>query len=918
MKRILIILLVLIAILSAGGYFLFKKAITPEALPANIVDAEEAIAAPGTIAIASVDMTYLRRVDKLLNPEKDPSPLPATTQAKDKSLLDKLKQQGIDLVANTDYALGAINIAQEKPAHSLVLFGRYSGAALEKALGEHYSIEKGKNGYLLLTENVAPVTDPCIDPAKIPAPKQQALQLRNDRILLSSPEMMPLLLKRFSERALSGVPLGNWRAFKKEKAVAAAVIKPAEAKKGAVDFPSSLMLGGISSLPLKEIHAGAVISFLPEPGYTFHIDAHANEPGWPLEAKTEYDAWLTEALLDLQQMPTVTALIKSLAVQADGNVLRVKTLATNNTLDNLGKIPGELIQMAFAGLFGGEIDKPVGEEQIVKDEEIEQYLPQFDFSSIVPFDEKSTVYKPDFLAGPLAIRLKKIGLFAVDDSIIELEVNAEGKGFDNLASNMMHRPGTSPVAGLSITSVEDKEGNNLLREEQCGDSRNSVAASLSTIRDKELKDNVWISKAIKVQGSKTVRLKPDVVLSQVAKIKGQVAVQAATKTRVETLKAPFARKVIKTDQLRMYFRKNTPGTVKYTISGDTSKILAVRAKNAKGQYLASAGSSASGNETKMVSKFFKGKVASVEVVMADELQTKEYPFEISQVVPRYGKRGDGTTQVDLMVTAKQRFLRKHRKMKYRDDDCKDKQKIRTGAFLVCMGEFGEQAGQQVGGAFDVFAPYDETLQNDVSAGMLSIDSVITDDGKEIKFNKKAPVDFDYKFEMTYNDKKKQWDVVDQRLHGSYVRLFSDNEALKNKKISKVKGTLVIRLPKRTNSFNLSARNLGVVEKSRNGIYANIVAFEDWNTYIDLRGPVNKVMRFLPYAKDGKVLNTANERIYEKQYHTIGLSKEDKEKIKKLPKKSQGMLTIYGEPEIIKVIYADNFETIRHKFEFVTQ
>ncbi|MDH5396029.1 MAG: hypothetical protein OEW97_07115, partial [Gammaproteobacteria bacterium] len=147
-----------------------------------------------------------------------------------------------------------------------------------------------------------------------------------------------------------------------------------------------------------------------------------------------------------------------------------------------------------------------------------------------------------------------------------------------------------------------------------------------------------------------------------------------------------------------------------------------------------------------------------------------------------------------------------------------------------------------------------------------------------------------------------------------ARLLSDKEELKDKKISRVKGTLKIRLPKRTSYFDLGASNLGIVEKSKDGIYANIVAYEDWNTYIDLQGPVDKVMRFLPYAKDGKLLNTANERISEKQYHTFGLSREDVEKINALPKKLQAMLTIYGKPEVIRIIYANNFETIEHKFE----
>ena len=914
MKRILIILLVLVALLAAGGFFLVKKYITPLDLPAYIVDAEEAMAAPGTIAIASVDMTYLRKVEKLLNPDKDPSPLPAAHTADKKTLLDKLKRQGIDVVAATDYALGTINVSQQKPAYSLVLYGRFAAEQFRKALSQHYQVEESANGTLLITQNAEPVKDPCADPTKLPAPKQQALLLQNNRILLSSPELMPVLLKRFSEKALAGVPLGNWRKFRKQKAVAAAVIAPAEAKKGAVDLPSAIIMGALSQQPLKEVYAGAVINVLPQPGFTMQVDAHANKATWPLEVKTKYDAWAADAMLELQDMPTVAALVKSLDVQADGNILHFKTLANKKTLDNLEKIPGEFVQMAFTGVFGGEKARPAGAEQVVKDNEVEKYQPQFDFSAVEPFDDKPAVYKPDYLAGPIAIRLKKIALFDADDSVLELEVNAQGKGFENLPGEMMHQSTNSPVAGLSITRVEDKAGNNLLREELCGPARNAVMASLSTMRDKEFKNNEWISKSIGVQGNKSVRLKPNVTLSDVALIKGHVAIQAATKTSTKTLQVPLFRKTIQTGSVRMFFRKNTPSGVRYTLSGDSNKILAVRAKNAKGQYLASDGSSAVGSDTKMVSKRFKGKVASVEVVVADAMQTKDYPFEISQVGPRYGKEGDGRTQVDLMVTSKKHFLRRHKDMQYKEEDCKDKQKFRAGTFMVCMDKFGSQWGRQVGGVFDVFAPYDEALQNDISAGQLSVDSVITDTGEEIKFDKKENINFTYLFESKYNNKTKEWDIVNRRLHGS-SRLFSDSAALKDKNISKVKGTLTIRLPEHTSYFDLGAGNLGITEKSKNGIYAKISAYEDWNTYIDLHGPVEDVMRFLPYSKNGKVLNTANERINEKQYQTWGLSREDKAKVEALPKRWQGMITIYGEPEKIRVYYANDFEYINHKFQF---
>jgi len=920
MKRIFITLLILLAILAGGAYFLFIKAITPGDVPVKVINAEEAIATSGTIAIASVDMSFVHRIDKMFNAGKDPSPLsvPKSSKSKkEKTILEKLKKQGVNLISQTDYALATINVGQEKPAYTFVLFGRFSRDKLKQAIRQNYLVDESADGYLLITQiaEQAKKKDPCAEPSKQSAPKQQALHIQKDRILLSSPELMPVLLKRFSKKARAGVSLTKWRQFRKDKAAAGSIMSPKEAKKGATDLPSALLLGAISNQPLNEIYAGAVVSLLPSPGFTFLIDAHSSKTAWPLEVKTKYDSWFSETASELKDMPTLLSLFQSLKVQADGNILHFSTVANQTTLDNIEKVPDEFLKMAFSDAFdGGEDTGPASAEQVVKDSEIEKYVPRFDFSSVQPFEEKGAFYKPDNVVGPFGVRLKRIGLLATDDSIIELKVNVEGKGFENLSGESMHKSNGSSVANLLVTGVEDKEGNNLLREEVCGKTRNLVASSLTTSRDKEFVDGKWISKSLKISGDKSVRLKQLVLLSQVAKIKGKIVVHAATQTKVKTLKRPFAKKTIEASKVRLYFKKSNLSAVKYELSGDMSRILAVRAKNAKGQYLASAGSSASGYEgIKMVSKRFKGKVASIEVVVAEQMKSEDYPFEINQITPRYGKKGNGK-KIEMMITSKNRFLRKHAKIKY-NNVCKNKQKVRVGTFMICLNKFGDRGGRETGGDFDVIAPYDEALQNDLSAAVLSIDSVTTDSGKEIAFAKNKKVGFIYKFDTHYNDKKKDWEILNRRLSGANVNVFSDKEELKNKKISKVKGTLTIRLPKRSTYIELSADEPGISKKSKDGITANISAFEDWSTYIDLQGSVDKVMRFMPLAKNGTILNTDNDRINEKQYHTWGMSKEDKEKITALPKKWQGMITIYGKPEKIRIFYANDFDIIKHKFQF---
>ena len=919
MKRILITLLVLIGIAAGGAYFLFLKVITPEDLPAKVMNAEEAVATSGTIAIASVDMTYIRRIEELFKQIKDPSPLVAPTSTEsetDKTLIDKLNDRGVNLFSNTDYGLAAINVAEKKPAYTVVLFGRYSREKLKRAIGQDYVIDESTANYWLISKNAEQEKkiDPCaVKTAVKSAPKQQALHIENGRILLSSPELMPVLLNRFASNARAEISLTKWRTFRKEKAVAGAFMTPKDAKKGAVDLPSALLLGALSKQPLQDIYAGAVVNLVPEPGFTLLVDAHSSNTTWPLEVKKDFDTSVKESVNELDEMPTLITLIKTLNLQAEGNILHFKTTANRKTLDNLERIPGEFLQMAFSGLFDAQETGPSGAEQIVKDSDVEKYNPQFAFASVQPFDGKNIFYKPDSVVGPFGIRLKKMGLFATDDSVIELSLTADGKGFENLSGERMHKSDKLPAASLSITSVEDLEGNNLLREEQCGKSRNLAVTSLNTTRDKEFVNGEWITKSIKVSGEKSVRLQQNVLLAQVKKIKGKIVVNAATKIRTETLRPPFSRKVIETDKVRMYFRKSSKGSVNYTLSGDFGNILAIRAKNAKGQYLSAGSSSAYGKETKMVSKRFKGKVATVEVVVAEKMKSEEYPFELNQVTPRYGKKGDGK-QVEMTYTTKSRFLRQHARVKYKDE-CKDKQSVVVGAFLVCLNKFGDRFGRETGGEFDVIGPYEEALRNDLSAVTLSIDSVQTGNGEKIPFNKNEKASFVYKFGTNYNENKKDWEIINRRMHASNINIYSDKEELKGKKVSKVNGTLTMRMPIQPKFLEFPADKLGVFKKTKNGISANISAFEDWSTYFDIKGPAEKVLRFVPLAKDRTILNTDNDRVNEKQYMTWGMSNEDKEKIKSLPKKQVGMITIYGKPEVIRVFYADDFEIVKRQFQF---
>ena len=70
MKRILITNLILVGLLIGGSYFYFVKTLVPGEVPEKVQSTEDVIATSGTIAIARVNMNFIRRIDKMFNTNK--------------------------------------------------------------------------------------------------------------------------------------------------------------------------------------------------------------------------------------------------------------------------------------------------------------------------------------------------------------------------------------------------------------------------------------------------------------------------------------------------------------------------------------------------------------------------------------------------------------------------------------------------------------------------------------------------------------------------------------------------------------------------------------------------------------------------------------------------------------------------------
>jgi hypothetical protein len=92
-----------------------------------------------------------------------------------------------------------------------------------------------------------------------------------------------------------------------------------------------------------------------------------------------------------------------------------------------------------------------------------------------------------------------------------------------------------------------------------------------------------------------VRLNPGARLGDVAEIEGEITLNLAETTETQRLDAPFAGQTIESAGVRIELKEAGEQRLSYSVSGETDRLLSVRAFNAQGQALATAGTAGGGS-----------------------------------------------------------------------------------------------------------------------------------------------------------------------------------------------------------------------------------------------------------------------------------------------------------------------------------
>ena len=850
MRRTLIKLLsalVVACLLLAGLYYGYLTwQLQPKDAPPEVLAAEQALADTDTVALLYFDVASAVQAEQIFLGTADRDalrgPMPGGNP-----VLGLLWSAGVDLRRSLDHVVAGASLSDQSLAWATILTGRFPVEEIRKLLERDSLISAGEGGVLL-------VSSEDLDRCQVSEPV--AVFLAPDRIVLGSPERVARVVERLSSGAAAGLDLTPWRRYRRARLLSLALLVPPmeigkQVDDPAARFASQAADGGFD--PVERLYIGARVATLP-PELVLDARIEASDSAWPAQMALDYEAWRGAFAAQMERrLPALARLQSHAAVAAEGASLLVETTLSERFLADLAELPGEVIRLAFSGLG---VENPPGARQAAAEKtldpaQVTAYRTNLSSSDLKAFDPTlDQSFKAQGESGPFGYRIKALRLIEPIDPVIQLELEVASGAIPNLDLDAMHLGESEPRAEVFITDVRDKAGASLLRAERCGPDRNALGAALETTSKQAFRDNSFVPVSA-LQGTKTVRLRPGTVTADIGDLEGVIELRLPTRIETQRLKAPFENQVVERAGARIKFTEAEPGQVKYEISGKADRVLAVRALNRRGEYLAPAGSFSSGRllgPGKTVGRDYQGLPAELEVIVASGVAVLKYPFNLSTISPSFNV-WDYPKPVTVRRGTQAAFVAQA-KPPARGDDC---QGTASGGqlspFWLCFDSLGIYWGENVGVSGRLMAPASAQLAGNLSALELRIGEL----GLVAAGGAPLPVAFGRFLELN---------AQDEQLSGWFNGQIAVPEVagLSDARFSHVAGRVILRLPKRLSRLVLDVSELGNGVRGDDGRSATLVAYNDGALELELTGPRKRLVQFIPRDSQGVALATSGVRL----------------------------------------------------------
>ena len=818
--------------------------------------AEAALTAgPGPAILMHLDARRIVDVERAILGPEDPEALMVRLE-EEQPVLAALRRAGVNPREALDDVAVAVYARAEEPEIAGVLLGRFPLERLREALSETYESERQSLG----DREVLVVTP--VDPRSCEARGPVFLHLTPEAIAFgSSRERLSDLLDRLSEAPDSGAEeaLAGWRAYRGERVLSLALLAPPAELADSVNDPTArfaMKQAGDEIDPVTGLRAGVALQPDP-PALILDVDIRADNAVWPVEKQSAYDEWTARVQRDMAgRLPSLSALQRHMDIEADGTSLIARARIDRTMMEDLARVPAELLAAMFGGMGSGFDSnlQNTGQKRVLEPNQIPQFQGTTSHASLPAFaPEMDQSFHSQTTTGPFGLKLEAIRLN--DDGEVEIQVSGTSGPIANMNADNMHRDEDSPRAALTITGVYDKQGNDILPRENCGEETNHDLTALSAAQKTRFVDGEFETYQ-GVQGSKTLRLAPDTSLADIARIEGKIDLRLATEVTSVRVERPFADAVLEAPELRLAFMQSESG-VKYEASGEIDRMLAMLAVDGEGQYLANDSSFSSGRfmgSGKTIGRSYAGRPEALEVIVAVAEETKTYDFTLAPARVRFNEWD--YPEPFAVEAAKPRAL-SERYADWRPEEvCKQEPASSTVAGLLglCLSQVRPGWSGSVSAQVRLVTPPSDALRRNLSALEFAVSRIdLSQEALELA----SPAS-----EFIAVDKQQFGDEAPSGFdngYGDYVNLETGRDDLGSSEIAGLAGEIVVRVPTALAALPVELDRLGR-EAEGEGFRARFTGFDGGSVLLHLTGPRERLVQFRPYDVQGQLLATNAERL----------------------------------------------------------
>ena len=712
-------------LLLAGGWFLYTEFLRSAGVPGEVLAAEQALALPDTALLVSVDVAGLTSLTG--------APAPGAEPALAAQVMADLGLEGVDLGRDVTRAVAALYPSAERWRGALVLFGSFApeqvGGAL-RASGAFavQEVNRGGEVVLLVTRR---------DPEICRSEPDWGLHLRADRLLLAEPSVFDTVLRRLSGQAPSGRPLDRFADLRGEDLMAAALFSPETL---ALPGPEPLVRGLLAAAHRLEGVSEAYLALGARAlGRELRVDLELvpRAAGGGAVLARHWKGGEAPALAEWKQVaPSMAELFASLSVATTPIALRLQGTLDSEWLARAPLLPSELMILASRNVPRLEPGKSApAEPPETDDESIElagaasgsaastdrldldapTFRTKYPVSRLPHYNPRDPLAgSVDVVAGPFGIRMSRLSRGADPEVGLELELRAAAPQLQNLPR------GRGPL--LRVTQVNDEGGRDLLRDEPCGPERNHAAAELLGGYGSDL-----------IETTKSVRLRPDVRLEQVAQIVGEIELTLPVSVEAVVIEQPAVGATVEGAGASVELTGVWDSGFSYRIRGDTARVLHVAALNRQSQPLASPQAWSGdllGVPGRMGVVGFSGELGSVQVVFSLSDHPVRYAFELADAVP--GSEGEdfATESVEFIEYTPEQFFREFKKrfgLAFKPQ-AKPYALATAGPFTLTLDEMAQLEGLEP--RISVLAPDIPNMSYNLTGLELVLESVSLRGGKQ--------------------------------------------------------------------------------------------------------------------------------------------------------------------------------------------